>query len=537
MPLLIPRLDDGTVDLASDMALELIEVTAKVNEMPAGHNRSAEEIALVRVLGQVGWYEEWLRALAPEYVPGDFAPYHREFWYWVVRIGDTRPQPMIMCVPRGGAKTTSCQLALLWIACHGLRGYAIYVGEAQTAIEDKIAAVGELLVSGPVASVYPDVAQMYETSTGTKRDWRRSRIRTTSGFTLDAFGMDRALRGVKVEELRPGVIIIDDAEDYVDSPYMTQKRIDVLTRSIIPAAAPNAVIIYIQNKIFSDSIMAQLLDNRADFLGDRLTIGPVPQILDLDTETFENDEGRTQHRIKSGTPTWPEVLGIEVSNKQLEDEGLSAFLAERQHDTDMAEGDMFPRAMWRYEHETGLPPGLVLCRAWDLAATDGAGDWTVGVLMGWDKTNREFWVLDVVRGQWSTSKVEETILTTTEADAENYQRNRLRTAIESQPGAAGKAWNDRWVKEILLGHPVDLVVPQRNKAYRADGYSSAEQRSQIVLVKADWNQAFVREHAQFPDFGKHDDQVDAGSLAFNQLSKGRRYKGTISSAAGRTLPG
>lgn len=433
--------------------------------------------------------------------------------------------------------TTSVQLALLYIACHRLRGYCLYVGLAQTAVEDKVGAVGELLISPTAKLVYPEVAQFYETGDGTKRDWRRSRIRTSSGFTLDAFGMDQGMRGVKVDEMRPGCIVLDDIEEYIDSPYMTQKRIDVLTRSIIPAGATNVVYFYIQNKIHSDSIMARMLDGRADFLGDRITVGPIPQIEDLVTETYEDEEGLTRHRIVGGTPTWPEGLGLEVSNQQLLDEGPAAFLSEKQHDTESIEGTMFQREMWRYVELEQLPRDLVMRRAWDLAATEGGGDWTVGVLLGQSRRNGNFYVVDVRRGQWGDAKVEDNVSDTADADAEDWGLAMLRTAIEDQPGAAGKAWRRRWQRDILVGHPVDLVPPQGNKAYRAQGWASAQQHGQVFLVKAGWNAAFVREHAQFDveQKGRHDDQVDASSLAFNRLTLAPKRRSRARSAAGRQV--
>jgi predicted phage terminase large subunit-like protein len=533
---LVPRLEDGTVDLESELAMAILDQAERVFAMPSGPNRDAEECDLVYVMGEVGWWELWLQSLAPGYVSG-FSTYQRQFWNWLVRLDEKRPRPLVACWPRGGGKTTSVQLALLYLACYRMRNYGIYVGLAQSAVEDKVAAVGELLVSNAVGSIYPEVSQMYETGTGTKRDWRRSRIRTNSDFTLDAFGMDQGMRGVKVDEMRPGIIVLDDIEEYVDTPYMTQKRIDVLTRSIIPAAATNAVIFYIQNKIHSDSIMARMLDGRADFLGDRLMVGPIPQIEDLVTETYEDEQGLTRHRIVSGTPTWPDVLGIEVSNQQLLDEGLAAFLSEKQHDTDSIEGTMFRREMWKYIDRHQLPSDLILRRGWDLAATEDGGDYTVGVLMAQSRTTGDLFIIDVRRGQWGSAKVEQTVSDTADEDGEDFGGPFLRQAIEDQPGAAGKAWRRRWQREILAGHPHDLVPPKGSKTYRAEAYAAAQQRGQIHLVRADWNAAFVREHAQFDVEGaaSHDDQVDAGSLAFNQLILAPKRRSRARSAASRQV--
>jgi Terminase large subunit, T4likevirus-type, N-terminal len=48
------------------------------------------------------------------------------------------------------------------------------------------------------------------------------------------------------------------------------------------------------------------------------------------------------------------------------------------------EGTLFKPAWFegRYLEEAELPPKLSLCRAWDLGATEGGGDYTAGVLLG-----------------------------------------------------------------------------------------------------------------------------------------------------------
>src|SRR6185437_13993572 len=46
--------------------------------------------------------------------------------------------------------------------------------------------------------------------------------------------------------------------------------------------------------------------------------------------------------------------------------------------------------------------GLRYCRAWDLAYTGGAGDWTVGDLLATDGKGT-FYLIDQVRGQWESS--------------------------------------------------------------------------------------------------------------------------------------
>ena len=45
----------------------------------------------------------------------------------------------------------------------------------------------------------------------------------------------------------------------------------------------------------------------------------------------------------------------------------------------------------------------------------------------------------------------------------------------------------------------------------------------MKILRGDWNKAFIEELRNFPN-GKHDDQVDAGSDAFNELNEARTRK-------------
>lgn len=148
-------------------------------------------------------------------------------------------------------------------------------------------------------------------------------------------------------------------------------------------------------------------------------------------------------------------------------------------------------------------------------------------------------MLDVVRGQWGADTVEETIRATAELDREDY--GRCPVLIESQPAAAGKQWNERWVRDVLFGFDVRMIPPQGSKEFRTDGYSSTQRRGMVYLVRAGWNDVWVTEHAQFKfkagkPLHRHDDQVDTGSQAFNWLTgKGRTTTASSSSAAGRRI--
>jgi len=73
---------------------------------------------------------------------------------------------------------------------------------------------------------------------------------------------------------------------------------------------------------------------------------------------------------------------------------------------------------------------------------------------------------------------------------------------------------------VLQGYPFKGIPSKGSKPERARAVASAAEVGNVKLVRGAWNQAFLDEIAEFPN-GPHDDQVDAVSGAFRQLSKPR----------------
>jgi predicted phage terminase large subunit-like protein len=63
-----------------------------------------------------------------------------------------------------------------------------------------------------------------------------------------------------------------------------------------------------------------------------------------------------------------------------------------------------------------------------------------------------------------------------------------------------------------------------NKIERAKPLSSMVESGNIFVVEREWTKDYLDELHSFPD-GKHDDQVDASSGAFNALFGGSAYGG------------
>lgn len=233
------------------------------------------------------------------------------------------------------------------------------------------------------------------------------------------------------------------------------------------------------------------------------------------------------------------------------------------------EGDMFPSS--KATTVDVVPNNLDLVRYWDKAFTEGGGAFTAGVLMGLSKA-MDYYVLDVVRGQWGDDQRDENILKTAELDAEKYggslrqipdthigeyrctncghfaevekplqhetqaqcpsckaltlmlairtreqwHSGRVKTWLEHEPGSMGRD-STRILIAKLTGFDVDAERPTGDKVTRAKPFSSQWKSGNVYILRGDWNLDYRNEMGSFPS-AKLKDQVDASSGAHSKLA-------------------
>jgi hypothetical protein len=310
----------------------------------------------------------------PRYFSGEFAEHQQDFWKWVWDISPgVRPPPRVNIWPRGGAKSTSAEGAAVAVGARKTRRYVLYVSETQEQADDHVATIGGMLESDAIEEYYPDLGKPLLSKYGNAKGWRRNRLRAASGFTIDAIGLDSAARGVKLDEDRPDFIIFDDIDSESDTPTATDKKIKSITRKLLPAGSTDVGVLAIQNKVFEDSIFSMLSDGRADFLVDRIVSGPIPAIRDLQWEQYEdeyhNGPNKIKYRITAGTASWS-GQNIDVCTDQMNSWGISAFLAEAQHEVDILLGGLFDNVVFRHCRLEDVPD-LIRTTVWcDPAVTN-----------------------------------------------------------------------------------------------------------------------------------------------------------------------
>lgn len=181
-----------------------------------------------------------------------------------------------------------------------------------------------------------------------------------------------------------------------------------------------------------------------------------------------------------------------------------------------ASAGLFQRAWFASRFlDARLGPHLVArrVRRWDLASTEGAGDWTVGVLLA-QLRDGSFVVEDVQRRQFSPRRVRELVRATAEVDGSEVE-----IVVPQDPGQAGKDQVQEYAS-MLVGFTVRSPRETGDKVTRAGPASAQCEAGNVALVRAPWNEPFIACLEAFPE-ADHDDDVDAFSGAVAHFSQVR----------------
>ena len=261
---------------------------------------------------------------------------HLNVWDWFGGMKAGEPeQSRVEIWGRGGSKSTIAEQGCAYLGCSLKRRFVLYVCGTQDQADMHVQAIAALLEKMGV----PRALNKYQASVA----WTAERIQTANGFGVLGVGLNSRVRGARMEQFRPDLIILDDVDGEHDTVKTTKKKLDTISKAILAAGATYATALFVQNKIQKDSAIAQVADGRAGILMGA-SVCEEPAVKGLEYEQyFDESLQKNQYRVIEGTPTWPEGQSLAVAQKQINDWGLTAFLRESQHE-DKADGGIWDMA-------------------------------------------------------------------------------------------------------------------------------------------------------------------------------------------------
>ncbi len=363
----------------------------------------------------------------------------------------------------------------------------------------------ELMESEDYAEMFPDELSRLAKTAKTQEEWStlaRERARDSQP-SLKALGLMTGFVGQGAD-----LLIIDDPYASPQDAYSEVIRDSVWTfwaDSAKPRLNPDANVIVMFHRYHLDDLAGRLM--REEGL---IENGGKWQLLRY--AAIADGEGHDPIKRPVGEKLSPRMDDAFLEEQQ---RNSAVWLGQFQGVPISRTGSFF-RAD-KFEIVDDAPEGLPVCRGWDMAATEGSGDYTAGVKMAGPDAYGYFYVLDVQRGQWSTDRRNRVIREAAERDGEVCW---IRGAQD--PGSAGVD-SARAFRHLLAGYLVQTERVSGAKEVRADPLSSRINSGDVRLVRGGWNRDFIEEFRAFPR-GRHDDQIDAAADAFTVLARRTRIR-------------
>lgn len=384
-----------------------------------------------------------------------------------------------------------------------------------------------------------------------------NRWRTTQGGGMWTVGTGSTLTG-----RRSSNFVIDDPhKNFAEamSPVIQATVWNWYTSTARTRLLPRTNLANVQTRWAEGDLMGRLMEQDKD-RGQWLFV-KLPAIAEQN-ETIDTvlgpwaDQLRSQGLVlppwfrEEGEPLWPELSPGEPWFDLTEYNDIRAEVGEvvwaglYQQRPAPIEGGLFKRADWR-RLDGGLPPGrYIFVRRWDLASTEGAGDWTAGCLMAISRTNRMLYIVEMRRARLGPADVKEYVRITAQEDRERWGHVLIRA--EEEPGSAGKGVASDYLADVFAGLPAKFIRSTGPKDVRALPLSGQVGGGNVYLCRRPageglwevpaWWSWLIEEAAVFP-MGVHDDLVDVASLAYVDLVEEfpRRSKAKVGSSARKTL--
>jgi predicted phage terminase large subunit-like protein len=354
--------------------------------------------------------------------------------------------------------------------------------------------------------LHQEYRQIFDTRLATEgqQHWK-----TTDGGVMYAAGAGGTITGFGAGKMREGfggAIIIDDphkadeaASDKIREGVITWFQNTLESRKNDPLRTP---IIVIMQRLHGRDLAGWLLGDRGpDMQGPPVAGGNGEVWHHLCLDVWQKDADGAE------VPLWPEKHDAETL-RRMERASPYVFAGQyRQRPAPPTGGVIKPDLIPIVD---AVPANVVQwARGWDFGAST-SGDYTVGFKIG-KMADGRFVIADIRRERMETADRDNLIKNTADGDG----KGRVKQSMPQDPGAAGKA-QVRYLSTQLAGHTLHWTPESGDKVTRADPFASQINVGNVVMVRGPWNDEWKDEARLFPN-GQYDDQVDAGSRAFNAL--------------------
>jgi len=367
----------------------------------------------------------------------------------------------------------------------------------------------------------PDLEHLLRTRLNRKK-LRADRFLTTAGGGLTAAGIGGPITGRGAD-----LMLIDDyIKNHEEALSMAghKKVFEWFKSTAYTRLEPGGSLVILATRWDYKDLIARL---QTDLPHENWTVINLPMYAEVN-DPLGRDIGEV---------LWPERYPLEACQRIEKTLGTYWFAAQCQQNPKQSMAGQDLGAQLKLIDEEKLPPmsEIRTVRAWDLAASEAEGDWSVGWKMGYHSPTRNLYILDVYRQQNSSFKNKLAVKAHAQGDGHG-----VKILMEQEPGSSGKTVIEDY-KELLKTYIFKGEKATGPIEVRAGPFLASVEAGNVYMVRqppaevghTNWNEDLVEEMNGFPD-GEHDDQIIAGALAYNKLLLG--VKGALTWGRDEVLP-
>lgn len=228
-----------------------------------GAHTVAREFGRIRVAAGQTSLRRFMQVYLPEYAKVPFSRMHHEMFAHLGEARTRRGLRLAIAAPRGHAKSTVVSLGyVLWCIVYQVENHILLLSDTADQAASLLSYVKhELETNVDLRADFPQACAVPPVHARPAR-WRKGDIITGNGVKVTALGVDSKVRGRRHNQHRPGLIIVDDAEndESVRNPEQRQRLSEWFDRAVLKAGTAETNTIVMGTIFHYASLLARLTD-------------------------------------------------------------------------------------------------------------------------------------------------------------------------------------------------------------------------------------------------------------------------------------
>jgi len=471
------------------------------------------------------------------YCKVSFAPFHLELFDYLTEMTLDRGRQLAIAAPRSNAKSSIVSLMyVLWCACYGHEKCIVIFSSTRDQSEKLLSHIKEeLSLNKDLMRDFPEVCERPNPR------WRNDEIITKNKVNIISSSVEHGIRGVRYQESRPGLVILDDAEtaESIRSQEQREKIHDWFTRVVLNLGSESTNYIVVGTILHFDSLLAKII-SQEEFPGwekkiyksvvkfsNNQHLWDTWERIYCDKELYNGESGSgpakkffesNKDKMLEGTEVlWPAKESYCDLMLMRAQKGSLSFDSEKQNeprDTSGLSIDMKKVIFWDDHYQTiedlqaFLGTRKAVLGACDPAVKKGKkNDYSAIVCVFMDTANKTIYVIDADVGRWGVDELVDRICL-------SYKiRNFAKFVYEAN---AAQAWLGDIIQKAPTTIPLEPVTNMMHKDLRIMKLMVLIERGRVRLSRR--LTELLRELEQHP-YGAHDDAIDALSMIVDIAEK------------------